>query len=339
MSEYVTVAVDAMGGDNGAKEMVMGAVLATKENDTVHIVLCGDEKTITKELSDYEYDKERIRVVATTQEVSCDVSPVMEIQKKKDSSMVVAMKLVKSGEADAFISAGSSGAVLVGGQVLVGRMKGVDRAPLAPIIPNKEGVSLLIDCGANMDCKPHQLVQFAKMGSVYMENVVGIKNPRVGIVNVGVEEAKGNNLVKETYPLLKACDDINFIGSVEPRDVPYGVCDVIVCDAFVGNVILKLSEGLAMALVKMIKEEVMKSTRTKIGGALVKPALKGVMKKFDATEYGGAPLLGLNGLVVKIHGNATHLEMKNAVLQCVDFTENKINDKIREKIQATVAQK
>ena len=339
MSEYVTVAVDAMGGDNGAKEMVMGAVLATKENDTVHIVLCGDEQTITKELSGYEYDKERIRVVATTQEVSCDASPVMEIQKKKDSSMVVAMKLVKSGEADAFISAGSSGAVLVGGQVLVGRMKGVDRAPLAPIIPNKEGVSLLIDCGANMDCKPHQLVQFAKMGSVYMENVVGIKNPRVGIVNVGVEEAKGNNLVKETYPLLKACDDINFIGSVEPRDVPYGVCDVIVCDAFVGNVILKLSEGLAMALVKMIKEEVMKSTRTKIGGALVKPALKGVMKKFDATEYGGAPLLGLNGLVVKIHGNATHLEMKNAVLQCVDFTENKINDKIREKIQATVAQK
>ncbi len=339
MSEYVTVAVDAMGGDNGAKEMVMGAVLATKENDTVHIVLCGDEQTITKELSDYEYDKERIRVVATTQEVSCDASPVMEIQKKKDSSMVVAMKLVKSGEADAFISAGSSGAVLVGGQVLVGRMKGVDRAPLAPIIPNKEGVSLLIDCGANMDCKPHQLVQFAKMGSVYMENVVGIKTPRVGIVNVGVEEAKGNNLVKETYPLLKACDDINFIGSVEPRDVPYGVCDVIVCDAFVGNVILKLSEGLAMALVKMIKEEVMKSTRTKIGGALVKPALKGVMKKFDATEYGGAPLLGLNGLVVKIHGNATHLEMKNAVLQCVDFTENKINDKIREKIQATVAQK
>lgn len=336
MSEFVTVAVDAMGGDNGASEMVKGVVLATKENDHVRIILCGDEKTVKDELEQYEYDSERISIVATTEEVSCDASPVMEIQKKKDSSMVVAMKKVKEKEADAFISAGSSGAILVGGQVLVGRMKGVDRAPLAPLIPNKEGISLLIDCGANMDCKPHQLVQFAKMGSVYMENVVGIKNPRVGIVNVGVEEAKGNQLVKDAYPMLKNCEGINFIGSVEPRDVPYGVCDVIVCDAFVGNVILKLSEGLAMALVKMIKEEVMKSARTKLGGALVKPALKGVMKKFDATEYGGAPLLGLNGLVVKIHGNATHLEMKNAVLQCVDFTQQRINDKIREKIQDMV---
>lgn len=339
MSELVTVAVDAMGGDNGAKEMVKGAVLATKENDSVHILLCGTEDIVNSELSQYEYDKERISVVATTEEVSCDASPVMEIQKKKDSSMVVAMKKVKDGTADAFVSAGSSGAILVGGQVMVGRMKGVERAPLAPVIPNMQGVSLLLDAGANMDCKPHQLVQFAKMGSIYMENIVGVKNPRVAIVNVGVEEAKGNQLVKETYPLLKDCEDINFIGSVEPREVPYGACDVIVCDAFVGNVILKLSEGLAGALVKMIKAEVMKSTRTKIGGALVKPALKGVMSKFDTAEYGGAPLLGLKGLVVKIHGSATHAEMKNAILQCVDFTEQKINDKIQEKIQNQVQEK
>ena len=333
MKNYVTVAVDAMGGDNSAVEMVKGAVDALNAHNTVHVMLCGNQNIIETELAKYEYDKQRVEIVATTEEVSCDASPVMEIQKKKDSSMVVALKKVKEGVADGFVSAGSSGAILVGGQVIVGRMKGVERAPLAPLVPNKEGISLLLDSGANMDCKPAHLLQFAKMGSIYMENVVGIKNPRVAIVNIGTEEAKGNQLVKDTYPLLKECKNINFIGSIEPRDVPYGKADVIVCDAFVGNVILKLSEGLAGALVKMIKEEVMKSTRTKIGGVLMKPALKGVMAKFDTAEHGGAPLLGLKGLVVKIHGSSTHSEMKNAILQCVDFTEQKINDKIREQIQ------
>lgn len=333
MKEYVTVAVDAMGGDYSAKEMVKGAVEAVKEHDSVHVMLCGTKEVVEKELSQYDYDHERIEVVATTQEVNCDASPVMEIQKKKDSSMVVGLKKVKAKEADGFVSAGSSGAILVGGQVLVGRMKGVERAPLAPLIPNKEGIALLLDAGANMDCKPAQLLQFAKMGSIYMEHVVGVKKPRVAIVNIGVEEAKGNQLIKDTYPLLKECKDIHFIGSIEPRDVPYGGADVIVCDAFVGNVILKLSEGLAGALVKMIKEEVMKSTRTKLGALLVKPALKSVMGKFDTAEHGGAPLLGLNGLVVKIHGSSKHNEMKNAILQCVDFTEQKVNDKIRDLIQ------
>jgi glycerol-3-phosphate acyltransferase PlsX len=334
MSDLITVAVDAIGGDNGAVEMVKGAVCATKENDRVKVLLCGYEDVIRAELSKYEYDEARVEVVATTQEISCDASPVMEIQKKKDSSIVVAMKKVKSGEADGMVSAGSSGALLVGGQTIVGRLKGVDRAPFSPLIPNMEGVSLLLDAGANMDCKPNQLLQFAQMGSVYMERVMGVEKPRVGIVNIGVEEAKGNQLVKETYPLLQACKEINFIGSIEPRDIPYGGCDVIVCDAFVGNVVIKLSEGLAMALVKMIKGEVMKSTRTKIGGALVKPALKSVMGKFDTTEYGGAPLLGLKGLIVKIHGNATQAEMKNAILQCIDFKEQNINDRISELIAA-----
>lgn len=333
MSKLVTVAIDAMGGDHGAAEMVKGAVEAIKTNAKVKVLLCGNQSVVETELAKYEYDSSRVEIVPTTEEVSCDESPVMEIQKKKDSSMVVALKKVKEGEADGFVSAGSSGAILVGGQVIVGRMKGVERAPLAPIIPNKDGIALLLDAGANMDCKPSQLLQFAKMGSIYMENVVGVKKPRVAIVNIGVEEAKGNQLVKDTYPLLKECKDINFIGSMEPRDVPYGGADVIVCDAFVGNVILKLSEGLAGALVKMIKEEVMSSTRTKIGGALVKPALKNVMAKFDTAEYGGAPLLGLKGLVVKIHGSSTHAEMKNAILQCVDFTEQNINDKIKDQIQ------
>lgn len=332
MSDMITVAVDAMGGDNGALEMVQGAVLATKENEKVRVLLCGYEDAVKTELAKYEYDESRIEIVPTTEEISCDASPVAEIRSKKDSSIVVAMKKVKDGEADGMVSAGSSGALLVGGQTIVGRIKGVERAPFSPLLPNMNGFAMLLDSGANVDAKPNMLVQWAKMGSVYMENVLGIEKPRVGIVNIGVEEAKGNQLVKDTYPLLKECEDINFIGSVEPRDIPYGVCDVIVCDAFVGNVIIKLSEGMAMSLVKMIKNEIMSSTRTKIGGALVKPAMKGVMAKFDTSEYGGAPLLGLKGLVVKIHGNATHAEMKNAILQCIDFKEHNISEKIADAV-------
>lgn len=240
--------------------------------------------------------------------------------------------MVKKQEADAFISSGSTGAVLVGGQVLVGRSKGVERPPLAPLIPTTKGVSLLIDCGANVDARPSHLVQFAKMGSIYMENVVGIKNPRVAIVNNGAEEEKGNALVKETFPLLKECKSINFIGSIEARDIPAGYADVVVCEAFVGNVILKLYEGVGSALIQKIKEGMMTSTRSKIGALLVKPALKETLKSFDATEYGGAPLLGLKGLVVKTHGSAKAIEIKHGIFQCVQFKQEKINEKIAERI-------
>ena len=243
--------------------------------------------------------------------------------------MVVGIRSVKNGECHAFISGGSSGAVLVGGQVLVGKEKGVKRAPLAPIIPNEKGVSLLIDCGANVDARPEHLVQFAQMGSIYMENIVGVKNPKVGIVNIGAEETKGNALVKETFPLLKACPGINFIGSVEARDITKGDADVIVTEAFVGNVVLKMMEGVASTLIRLIKQGMMSDTRSKIGGLLVKPALKDTLKLFDATEYGGAPLLGLKGLVVKIHGNATYKETMNAIFQCARFREQEINEKIR----------
>ena len=198
------------------------------------------------------------------------------------------MKMVKNGEADAFVSAGSTGAVLVGGQVLVGRLKGVERPPLAPLLPTLKGVSLLIDCGANVDARPSHLVQFAKMGSIYMESVLGKKNPTVGIVNIGAEEEKGNALVKETFPLLKACRDINFVGSVEAREIPYGNVDVVVCEAFVGNVILKLYEGVGGALLKKVKQSMMTSLRSKIGALLVKPALKAAMK--DLTPANTAAL-------------------------------------------------
>ena len=256
------------------------------------------------------------------------------IRKKKDSSIVVGMKLVKEGRADAFVSAGSTGAVLVGGQVIVGRIKGVERPALAPLFPTEKGVSLLIDCGANVDARPSHLVQFAKMGTIYMEHVVGTRDPKAGIVNIGAEEEKGNALVKETFPLLKEEKSIHFIGSVEARDIPRGAADVVVCEAFAGNIILKLFEGVGNTLIRELKKGMMKDLRSKIGALLVKPALKDTLKKFDTAEYGGAPLLGLNGLVVKTHGSSKAVEISNTLVQCVTFKQQKINEKIKESIQA-----
>ena len=334
MPELVKVVVDAMGGDNAVAEPVKGAVEAAKERNDIRIIFTGKEDLIKKELEKYpDYPKDRIEIVNTTEVIETAEPPVFAIRKKKDSSIVVGLNMVKKQEADAFVSSGSTGAVLVGGQVIVGRSKGVERPPLAPLIPTLDGVSLLIDCGANVDARPSHLVQFAKMGSIYMEHVMGIKNPRVAIVNNGAEEEKGNALVKETFPLLKECKGINFIGSIEARDIPYGSCDVVVCEAFVGNVILKLYEGVGGALIKKVKQGMMTSLRSKIGALLVKPALKETLKSFDASEHGGAPLLGLKGLVVKTHGSAMAVEIKHAIFQCVQFKQQKINEKIAERIQ------
>ena len=333
MTDRTIVALDAMGGDNAPKEMIKGAVQALEKTDAVQVLLVGNEDVIRAELAQYTYDKARIEVVNATEVIETAEPPVNAIRRKKDSSIVVGMKLVKEGQADAFVSAGSSGAVLVGGQVIVGRIKGVERPPLAPLIPTEKGVSLLVDCGANVDARPSHLVQFAKMGSIYMEHVVGIKNPKVGIVNIGAEEEKGNALVKETFPLLKGEKNINFIGSVEAREIPHGQADVIVCEAFAGNIILKLFEGVGSVLISEIKKGMMGSLRSKIGALLVKPALKKALKSFDSSEYGGAPLLGLNGLVVKTHGSSTAKEICNTIIQCVTFKEQKINEKIKESIQ------
>ena len=329
MAELVKVALDAMGGDNAPVEIVKGAVEAVAACDNLKVYAVGDETAVKAELAKYTYDTSRIEVVHASEVIETAEPPVNAIRKKKDSSIVKAMMMVKNNECDAFVSAGSTGAVLVGGQVLVGRIKGVERPPLAPLIPTKTGFSLIIDCGANVDARPSFLVQFAKMGSVYMEHVMGIKNPKVAIVNIGAEEEKGNALVKETFPLLKACPDINFIGSIEAREIPAGQADVIVCDAFVGNVIIKLFEGVGSTLISKVKEGMMTSLRSKIGGLLVKPALKETLKSFDVSEYGGAPLLGLNGLVVKTHGSSNAKEVKNTLLQCITFKEQDINGKIK----------
>ena len=233
MSEITKVALDAMGGDNAPGEMVKGAVDAIQKRKDIKVFLVGKEELIQEELKKYSYEADQIEVVNATEVIETAEPPVMAIRRKKDSSIVVAMNMVKKGEADAFVSAGNSGAVLVGGQLIVGRIKGVDRPPLAPLIPTAKGVSLLIDCGANVDARASHLVQFAKLGSIYTENIMGIKNPRVAIVNIGAEEEKGNALVKETFPLLKECKDINFIGSIEARNIPHGDAVVIVCEAFV----------------------------------------------------------------------------------------------------------
>lgn len=332
MSENIKVVVDAMGGDNAPEVTVEGAVEALKVSDKISIILTGRIEDIKKELQKYSYDESRISIVQADDVIGFDEPPVMAIRKKKNSSIVVGLNLVKRGEADAFVSAGSTGAILVGGQFVVGRIKGIERAPLAPLIPTAKGPSLLIDCGANVDARSSHLVQFAKMGSIYMEHIVGIKNPRVAIVNIGAEEEKGNMLVKETYPLLKECTDINFVGSIEARDIPNGDADVIVCEAFVGNVILKLYEGLSNTLMHEIKAGLMSSLRSKIGGLLIKPALKKVVKGFIGEDQGGAPLLGLKGLVVKAHGSSGADDIKKAIIQCIQFSEEEINEKIKENI-------
>ena len=327
-----------MGGDNAPGEIVKGAVDAVVARPDIKVFLVGQQETVKQELAKYTFPAEQIEVVHAEEVIETAEPPVNAIRKKKQSSIVIGMNMVKQKEADAFVSAGSSGAILVGGQVIVGRIKGIQRPPLAPLIPTEKGVSLLIDCGANVDARPDHLVQFARMGSIYMENVLGIKKPRVAIVNIGAEEEKGNALVKETFPMLKECKDINFVGSIEAREIPHGEADVIVCEAFVGNVILKLYEGLSGTLIGAIKTGMMSTLKSKIGAALALPALKKTLKAFDATQYGGAPLLGLNGLVVKTHGSAKAKEVTNSIYQCVTFKEEDINGKIKKNIISSTEQ-
>ena len=330
--EKVVIALDAMGGDYAPEQTVKGAVEAVNSSDEIRVILVGKQDMIAKELVKYEYAKEDIEVVHASEIIDMGDVPTVAIKDKKDSSLVVAMRLVREGKADALVSAGSTGAVLVGGQLVVGRLKGIKRPPLAPFIPTTKGFSLLIDCGANVDARPEHLVQFAQMGSIYYENVMGKKNPTVALLNIGTEEEKGNQLVKDTKPLMKECKNINYIGSVEARELASGAADVIVCEAFVGNVVLKFFEGLALTLFGSLKEGLMSSTRTKLGALLVKPALKGLKNQFDTSSQGDAPLLGLKGLVVKAHGNSSSKEIEIALKQCISFKKQKINEKIKESI-------
>lgn len=326
--EKIVIAIDTMGTDNGSAYFVQGIAEAMDLYDDLSFIVTGKEEELKTYIDQYGCDKTRIEVVDATEEITCHDAPVDAIRRKKNSSMVLALNAVKEGRAAACISGGNSGSLLAGGQFLVGRAKGVKRTPLAPLIPHRYGSSLLIDCGANVDAKPENLVQFAKMGSIYMKNIEGIENPRVGIINIGAEDEKGNELVKSTIPLLRECKDINFIGSVESRDIPNGPADVLVCEAFVGNVLLKFFEGLGKMFMAEIKDTLKSSVKTKIGGALIYKPIKKTFKRYMADDKGGAPLLGLKGLVVKIHGNSKDTEVRSAIEQCRNFVKKDVTNQI-----------
>lgn len=327
------IVLDACGGDNAPDEIIKGAYEALKKREDIEIIFAGPQDEIQPKVEAYsDLPKERVSYCNATEVIDMAEPPVKAIRHKKDSSIVKGLTLVKEGRADAFVSAGSTGAILVGGQLIVGKLPGVKRAPLAPVIPTKNGVSLLIDCGANVDARSEHLVTFAKMGSIYMENVLKKKNPTVGLLSIGTEDEKGNALVRETLPLLRECDDINFIGPVEARDVPFGAADVVVTEAFAGNIALKMYEGTARMLASVLKESLTSSVPAKLGAALALPALKKGLKEYDASRYGGAPLLGLKGLVVKAHGSSKAVEIRNAILQCVIFSQEDINGKISQRL-------
>ncbi len=256
----------------------------------------------------------------------------MAIKRKKNSSLVKALNLVKSGEADAIISAGSTGAFLAGCTLIVGRIKGIDRPALAPVVPGKKGPFMIIDAGANAECKPHYLVQFGLMGKIYFENILKVNNPSVGLVNIGTEEEKGNELSKSAHKLLKEAN-LNFVGNVEAREIPSGDVNVLVCDGFAGNVILKLYEGAVANIFDILKTGIMRSFRTKIGGILLKPVFKKFKKDFDYKEYGGAAFLGVNGICIKAHGSSDAKAFKNAIKQATIFYENNVVDKLKLEIE------
>jgi len=326
------VVVDGMGGDFSPQAVVEGCVLAQKEYG-IDITITGPQELILKELNKYDYNKDKISIVDAKEVISLNESPVKALKSKKDSSLVKALQMVKDKEADAIISAGSTGAFLAGCTLIVKRIKGIDRPALAPVMPGKKGAFMIVDVGANADCKPHYLVQFAHMGKVYFESVLGINNPSIGLVNIGTEEEKGNELTKEAHKLLKT-QSFNFVGNVEPREIPKGEVNVLVCDGFVGNTVLKMYEGVAATIFDELKEKIMSSTRTKIGGILLKPVFKAFKKQYDYKEYGGAAFLGVNGVCIKAHGSSDAKAFKNAIRQAKVFHENKVIEKMKEIFEA-----
>lgn len=326
------IAIDVMSGDYAPTELIKGCIKASKETECT-LVLVGQKEVIEKELQGITYDPQKIEIASANDIITMEDSPVSAIRTKKESSMVVGLNLLKENKVQGFVCAGNTGALLAGATLLVGRIKGVERPALAPLLPTKTGYSLLIDCGANMDAKPAYLDQFARMGTVYMKECLGVNNPKVGLINVGAEEEKGNTLTKEAFGLLKEDDKINFIGNIEAREIPSGKADVLVCDAFVGNVILKFMEGFGLWVFSMLKEEFVKSFKTKFAALLMKKGIYTIKGKFDYSDKGGAPLLGVKGLVVKTHGNSKEKEIYSTIMQTEAFIKNGLIEKIATKFQ------
>ena len=325
------IILDGMGGDNAPFSVVEGAVLASRETQH-HICIIGQEELIIPELKKYKYESEKISVINATQVISNDDAPVRAVRSKKDSSIVKGINMVKNGEGDIFISAGSTGALLAGGLFILGRIQGIDRPALASVYPIVGGIpSLLVDAGANADCKPNNVLEFGRMGNIYMEKVIRRKDPKVGLVNIGAEAAKGSTLTKAAYDLLEQ-SHLNFIGNVEAREVPKGACDVIVTDGFTGNVLLKLTEGLAWNILQVIKKKFTDGVKAKLGAALLIDKMTELKQEFDYSEYGGAPILGVRGPIVKMHGSSNANAVKNTILKGIPYVSENVVDTIQNSV-------
>ncbi|MBQ5796718.1 MAG: phosphate acyltransferase PlsX [Firmicutes bacterium] len=327
------IIIDGMGGDNAPAEIVKGCVEAAKEISH-EIWIVGREDDINKELKKYKYNKEQIKVIHAPEVIeNCD-APVKAVRSKKESSMVIGLNLIKSGSGDVFISGGNTGALMAGGLFILGRIPGIDRPALASPYPIMgRGMSLLIDAGANAECKPNNLLEFGIMGSIYMEKVFDMEKPRVGLANIGAEETKGTTVVKAAHQMLKT-SGLNFVGNVEAREVPYGVCDVIVCDGFVGNTILKLTEGFALNVLGFVKKKFTEGIKSKMGAILLLDKVKEIKGAFDYSNYGGAPILGVKGPVVKIHGSSNANAVKHGILKAIPFAEGKVVQIVEEAVLA-----
>ena len=315
--------VDAMGGDFAPDEIVDGVLEAIKEYQ-VGVVLAGPEELLRQKLSAFDIEALGVEILDAPEIIGMAEHPGQAIRKKKNSSIVKGVRMVKEGQADAFVSAGNTGACMAASLFGYGRITGIDRPAIASVMPTDYGPVLLLDVGANADCKPQNLVQFAIMGQIYAEKILNIPKPSVGLLNIGEEEAKGNELSVATYQLLKADPSINFIGNIEGRDVFQGKANVVVCDGFVGNVFLKSAEGLANELMKMVKDAFSSSLLGKAGAALALPALKGLKKRLDYAEYGGAPLLGVSGVCIICHGSSKAKAIKNAIRVAKECVEKQV---------------
>lgn len=330
----IKIAIDAFGGDHAPSAVVEGALKALQDYDDIELILCGREDSLQDELKGKEFDRERLRVLNATEVIDCHDQPTVAVKKKKDSSLVKALQLVADKEADCIVSAGSTGALLTGATLIVRRIKGVKRPALAPLLPTKNGGwVMLIDCGANTDCKPVYLQQFGVMANAYLKCAMGLEAPRIALLNNGEEEEKGNELTKAAYQLLKAAP-LNFTGNCEAREILSGGIDALVCDGFVGNMILKYTEGLSDVIFSMLKAELMADKRSTLGAALAKPAFKRLKKKMDYKEIGGAPLLGINGCVIKAHGSSDGKAFRSAIMQARSFAKSNVNSALAEAINA-----
>ena len=330
------IALDAMGGDNAPDAIVAGGVMALRAFSDIRLLLAGPEATLNRLLAGADDVRDRVEILPAEDTISMDEPPMLAVRRKVNSSLVQAMLAVREGRAQAIVSAGSTGAVLAGGMLRIGRIPGIERPALAPILPGAKKPFLLIDCGANVDCQPKYLMQFGLMGSVYMKSVMGVSDPAVGLVNIGVEEEKGNKLAKETFQMMKAQTSYRFAGNCEAREVPSGDFDVVVTDGFAGNVILKYTEGIVGTVMGMLKTHLMSSPRCKLGALLAKPAFRAFKKDMDYNAVGGAPMLGVQAAVVKAHGSSGDVAIMNAIRQAREMLEGDVVGKISEGLSGLV---